>query len=356
MASSRKIGVLTFHRSINYGSYWQARCLVEGLRARGYDAELLDHDCECVRRAELSCALQPELPRRTPRRYLRSYAAKTRKFMDAIASLPRSRRFSLHEPEKADEYDAIIVGSDEVWNFRHPWYGSKPIFFGDRLKADRLVSYAASFGNYSAWDGIHPDWAGKLDRFSELSVRDENSWHLVRGGTGREAALVLDPCLQFGEVSIPQENGSAARHAVVYGYGFPAWLRRKTRAWAEKRGLKLLSIGYLNDWTDEQLVTAGPSEFAEVMAGAEAIVTNFFHGCVFALLHGKPWVSFPSDYRSIKIPDLLATVGDPSRLIDSGTPAARISELLETPLQPPVASKIEELRARSEAYLNAALS
>ena len=25
------IGVLTFHRCINYGSYWQARCLAEGL-------------------------------------------------------------------------------------------------------------------------------------------------------------------------------------------------------------------------------------------------------------------------------------------------------------------------------------
>ena len=28
MAVSRTIGVLTFHRCINYGSYWQARCLV----------------------------------------------------------------------------------------------------------------------------------------------------------------------------------------------------------------------------------------------------------------------------------------------------------------------------------------
>ena len=26
---SARIGVLTFHRCINYGSYWQARCLVE---------------------------------------------------------------------------------------------------------------------------------------------------------------------------------------------------------------------------------------------------------------------------------------------------------------------------------------
>jgi hypothetical protein len=355
MASPRKIGVLTFHRSINYGSYWQARCLVEGLRARGHDAELLDHDCKCIRRAELSCALQPELPQRTPRRFLKNYAAKTRKFVRAVAGLPLSRRFSLHEPRQAGEYDAIVVGSDEVWNFRHPWFGSKPIFFGDELNAERLVSYAASFGNHSAWDGIDPDWAQKLDRFSAISVRDENSWHLIHGATGRQPALVLDPCLQF-RGSRPAERNGKSRYVVIYGHGFPAWLRRRIRRWADGRHLRLVSIGYINHWADEQLVTAGPLEFAEIMAGARAIVTNFFHGCVFALLNGKPWVSSPSAYRSIKIPDLVGVLGAQQRLIDDRTSDAMVDELLESPIQPEVASRIEELRARSDAYLDAALS
>src|SRR3982751_4387993 len=199
MARRQKIGVLTFHKRINYGSYWQARCLVEGLRRSGADVELLDHDCQCVRRAEVHCALQPELPRRTRRRDLRAYSAKVRKFADEIGRLPLSGRFSLHEPEKCGAYDAIVVGSDEVWNFRHPWYGSQPIFFGDGLKTRRLVSYAASFGNHSAWDGIDPAWSRKLGRFSAISVRDENSWHLIRGATAREPEIVLDPCLQFPE-------------------------------------------------------------------------------------------------------------------------------------------------------------
>ena len=34
MRSRCGTGVLTFHRCINYGSYWQARCLMEGLRRR----------------------------------------------------------------------------------------------------------------------------------------------------------------------------------------------------------------------------------------------------------------------------------------------------------------------------------
>jgi len=350
-----KIGVLTFHKCINYGSYWQARCLVEGLRARGHQAELLDHDCICIRRAEARCALLPKLPQRTPRHELPQYRAKSRKFVDAIARLPLSKRFSLHDPETAGEYDAVVVGSDEVWNFHHPWYGSKPIFFGDGLKAERLVSYAASFGNHSAWHGIHPDWAGKLDRFSAISVRDENSWHLVRGGTGRHPAIVLDPCLQFPESlrSDPAETG--APYALVYGHGFPVWLQRSVRRWADKSGFRLLSVGYSNEWADEQRIAAGPAEYARLMSGAGAVITNFFHGCVFALVNGKPWIASPSDYRAIKIPDLAATVGAERHLVDEHTGERHLAEMLGTPVLPSVHARLQESRAQSEAYLDAAL-
>ncbi len=41
--TQRPIGILTFHRCINDGSHWQARCLVEAVRATSRGAALLDH-------------------------------------------------------------------------------------------------------------------------------------------------------------------------------------------------------------------------------------------------------------------------------------------------------------------------
>lgn len=357
MAAPRKtLGILTFHKCINYGSYWQARCLAEGLRGRGHQVELLDHDCECVRRAEVRCALQPKLPERTPAGELKQYSEKTRRFIKAIAELPLSKRFSVHEPHTARKYDAIIVGSDEVWNFRHPWYGSKPIFFGDGLHAGRLVSYAASFGNHCARDGIDPTWASKLDRFSAISVRDENSWKLVHDGVDRDAELVLDPCLQFTQ-AIPREAAPEDQpFALVYGHRFPAWFKKNVRRWAEDRGLKLLSVGYSNGFADEQRIAAGPEEFARLMSGARAVITNFFHGCVFALLNRKPWASAPSEYRSIKIPDLAASLGAQRRIVDEETSVHELAHLLDTSVGAEVETHIEQARDRSERYLDAALS
>lgn len=348
------LGVLTFHRSINYGSYWQARCLVEGLRARGYDAELLDHDSRDVRWAELRCAFRPELPRRTPRADYGRYAAKTRRFLAAFEQLRQSPRFPLDQPEEAGRYDIILVGSDEVWNFRHPWYGSKPIFFGERLRAGRLLSYAASFGSHEARDGLPADWARKLDRFEAISVRDTNSAELVRQGTGREPVLVLDPCLQFPPPPPPALRVEQP-YLALYGHSFPPWFARRVRQWAAAERLPIISIGYRNDWADAQRVEAGPEQFSAFIAGAQAVATNFFHGCIFALLHDRPFVAAPSDYRSRKVRDLTREVGAAHHLVGERTSADRFAELLGAPLDPRIPARIAVLRRRSDAYLGSAL-
>jgi hypothetical protein len=349
-----KVGVLTFHRCINYGSYWQARCLVEGLRDMGHDAVLLDHDSADVRRAEWRNAFQPALPTRSPRADLHLLAAKARRFLDAFERLPQSPRFALDRPEEAGDYDAIVVGSDEVWNFRHPWYGFKPIFFGDRLRTKRLASYAASFGNHDAEHGIEPAWAAKLERFDALSVRDENSRMLVRRSVDREPALVLDPCLQFPPSPVAA-NDREAPYLALYGHGFPDWFATRVRAWSIETGRRIVSIGYRNDWADEQRLDAGPDDFSTLIASADAVATNFFHGCVFALHHRRPFVCAPSPYRLNKVRDLAQALGATRHIVAESTPSAAFAALLESPLDTGIAARIDTLRANSSAYLAAAL-
>jgi hypothetical protein len=349
-----KVGVLTFHRCINYGSYWQARCLVEGLRARGHEALLLDHDSASVRRAELRCALSPTLPSRTRRADLSRYAAKVRRFECAFERLPRTRRFPLERPEAAGEHDAVLVGSDEVWNFRHPWYGSRPIFFGEGLKAKRLSAYAASFGNHDARDGIHPDWAGRLRAFGAVSVRDENSRALLARATGAEPSVVLDPCLQFPP--LPADPVEARRpYVAIYGHSFPEWFVRKVRDWARRAGRRLVSIGYRNEWADEQRIEAGPEDFRRLIAGAKAVVTNFFHGCVFALLSDKPFACVPSDYRRNKVADLTGRLGLEGSLVTPSTSDLGYTSLLERPPGERAASRLASARRESERFLASAL-
>ena len=356
MSSSQKIGVLTFHRCINYGSYWQARCLVEDLRARGHDAELLDYHSRRADIAEWRCALRPTLPTPTLHEDKPRYRAKMRKFFCAFESLPLSSRFDLDNPAAMESYDTVVVGSDEVWNLNHPWYNGCALFFGDGIKAKRLVSYAASFGTYSAWNGLGADWAGRLRNFDAISVRDENSWWLLKNALDLEPPLVLDPCLQFRVQPTGEWNGPPEPFALIYGHNFSPEFIREVRRWAHERNCRLLSIGYRNDWADEQWLEAGPQDFAHAMARTQILATNFFHGCVFALRNQKPFVCQTSDYRSIKVQSLMETVGGQTHLVDEHTPSAHYDALLNNALAPQILANIETLRRSSTDYLDSALS
>src|SRR3954468_21639040 len=100
-----KIGILTFHRCINYGSYWQARCLAEGLSSRGHDVVILDHDSRRVNISEWKCAYRPVLPTPVPRSDYPLYRKKITGFFKAFDSLPMSPRFCLDDPSQMESYD-----------------------------------------------------------------------------------------------------------------------------------------------------------------------------------------------------------------------------------------------------------
>ncbi|MFC3164862.1 polysaccharide pyruvyl transferase family protein [Ciceribacter thiooxidans] len=347
-----RIGILTFHRCINYGSYWQARCLVEGLDGIGSEVLLLEHRSPRVERAEWRCALQPELPDLTRPGARAGYSRKIRKFLDAFEVLPCTEPFPLDDPTELDVFDLVLVGSDEVWNLNHPWYGGSSIFYGEGLPARCLASYAASFGNFTTAGLLRGRWADGLGDFSVISVRDYNSRRLIEEVLGITPALVLDPCLQFPEsIEGIAPHEADAPFAVVYGHSFPAWFASAVRRWADRRGLRLLSVGYHNEFADRQWLDAGPEEFAAAMAGAEAVFTNFFHGCVVALVDEKPFACVLSDYRSNKLGDLTSMLGAEHHVIAPENAEKQMEAVLSEPLSSSINRRVAGLRRSSEAFL-----
>jgi hypothetical protein len=117
-----------------------------------------------------------------------------------------------------------------------------------------------------------------------------------------------------------------------------------------------VSIGYRNVIADEQWLRAGPLEFARAMAGASAVATNFFHGCVFALLTGKPFAAVSMPYLHNKLRDLTAALNAQHHLLTDGSDAAAVPHLLRAPLADSIHESMARMRGRSTAYLDAALA
>ncbi|MGI8635826.1 MAG: polysaccharide pyruvyl transferase family protein [Segetibacter sp.] len=353
---AQKIGILTFHGCINYGSYWQANCLAEGLMARGHLVQILNHYSKQVNIGELKCAYQPVLPSLVPESDYPLYRQKIERFFSSFTKLPLSAPFPLNEPEKMDAYDVVVVGSDEVWNMFHPWYGKNPLFFGDGIKADRLISYAASFGNYPASWGIDSFWADKLRNFDSIAVRDSNSQLIVKNALDFTPYMVLDPCMQFPvKPDYRNLDHLPEKYIAVYGHNFTNEYIREVKKWSVDKKLPLLSIGYRNDWADKQWLTADPHDFAHFISGAQAVSTNFFHGCVFSLINKKPFVCEATPYRTLKVNGLMEKLGGENHLVNSDTTTSVYNTCLSEPINIDISMKMDQLRRQSNQYLAEAL-
>jgi hypothetical protein len=232
------------------------------------------------------------------------------------------------------------------------------LFFGEGLSSPRVVSYAASFGNHDAEAGLDGHRADQLRKFDAISVRDQNSRDLIEAALGQESALVLDPCLQFPPrvaEGVPNPETAREPFALVYGHGFPDWFIDSATRWAQSRRLRLVSVGYRNGWTHRHRLDAGPLEFALLAARSAAVLTNFFHGCVFALLNGKPFACTASAYRANKLRDLTRLLEAEQHLLRAPVPQKQFAALLDVPLAAQVQAAITTGRRRSETFLQSVL-
>jgi hypothetical protein len=111
MNSQPKVGVLTFHRCINYGSTGRRAAWPRGCKAVGYDAKIIDHQSRRVNFAEWKCAFRPVLPTHVPpddtRATAKRWASSSRRF----PLLPLSSSFDLAHPEAMEPYDIVVVAA-----------------------------------------------------------------------------------------------------------------------------------------------------------------------------------------------------------------------------------------------------
>lgn len=155
----KKIGILTFHHSINEGAVLQAYSLLENLKKLMPDAEveIIDYRSRAVEMWYLSKALKPGRLKDVIGRINRY--RKIMYFIENKLSLSAAKLVSddLARAEKFIEkqgYDGVVVGSDEVWKilerpFNRPfpniyWLGKKSSFIKTAFAAS---SNRTDYGN-----------------------------------------------------------------------------------------------------------------------------------------------------------------------------------------------------------------
>ncbi len=274
-----RIGTLTFHLGPNHGGYLQAYCLHKYLKSLGHEVEIINYKNAKHHSNE---TFRPWIYRR-PLKLFQAWL-KHRSFDRAYKELELSTPFTTDVNEVDwNRYDAVVIGSDVVWDFSWDWLGHDPVYFGNfgSEYSGRIIAYAPSTGTVAP-DAEIPQWAvDGLKKIHGLSARDQTTADIVERASGREAPFVVDPT--WLEIGYREQNSPKKKQLVVYAFHITREFRDVIVSYARKHGLQIIALGYYHPWADRNLLSLGPLHWEEMLRESEAMVAGTFHGTLYAI-------------------------------------------------------------------------
>lgn len=354
-----KVGILTYHWANNYGAVLQAYALHRVISSFGHSAVFIDYAPPGAR-----LLWWQGWGLRSGRYLFDRLLWRTRFELFRKRYLPTTRRCDSHDSlkELAKRLDAIVVGSDQVWNAN--FFGRKQLhYFLDFTQGlnCRKISYGACFGEPKQPEDLLPCISGFLKEFDYISVRNQMSAELVRSLTGTEPEIVLDPTLLWDYQELIKDK-TTKKDGYIVAY-FLTDRNIETGMAILRSAIRHLSLPalILGDCVISETGiysnrSAGPLEWLSILHGAKFILTNSFHGTIFAVKFKKPFISWIG-YRPERIRNFLSLLGTGERLLSSPDTEA-IKVLLDTPvdfdtihrrLSPEIERSLEFLRKALES-------
>lgn len=373
-----KIGILTFNSAHNYGAVLQAWALQEKLTGMGHTAEIINY-----RLPEIDTLYQlydPESPYesefRTKRWNRRQYNEVKKNKPDETASYEKFEHFInevLHTTKpyyspsqlaEADfEYDAVIAGSDQIWNYTLT-KGVQPEYLLNFINDKTIkISYAASIGGEHLKEKDKLIFGRYLRDFDYISVREEAAQREINELLGYEAAsLTADPTFlieksNYDTIKIkPETKGQKYIYVHnVHRVRNDSRLNETAEKLSAMTGLPVVynKKEYKFKNTLCTFTDGGPREFIGWIEGAEYVVTNSFHATAFALIYNRKFVTVPHITNPGRMRYLLCRLGLDRLLVDSAEKLPALSELeIDYAL---IHERIKQYREESEIFLNTAL-
>jgi hypothetical protein len=225
-----------------------------------------------------------------------------------------------------DDFDALIVGSDQVWRPRYnPQQSAMFLDFASNWNIIKLA-YAASFGT-NQWEFSEDEtsrYKEMLESFKAVSVREKTGIELCKKHFNVDAQFALDPTLLLDKSVYKQlcDNTNVTLHG-IYCYILDS-NQNKTdviHSLSEARNEEFFSFNSkYEEWyaPNSERVQAPVEKWVKGFDNATTVVTDSFHGCVFSIIFNKEFYAFSNKERgNDRIQSLLETFGLEDRLIKS---------------------------------------
>lgn len=299
-----KCGIITVYNSENCGSFLQAYAMSRTLKNQGHEVVFVRNNLS-GHSSTLKVFLTKEI-----KTILRG------NFNGAVRLLKQRKFFKsacrlLDIVDSSYNCDCYFLGSDVIWDLTVPFFKRhRDFFWGTQFKSSFICSYAASLGFAEQRDVEKDSFVSEaLSNMRHVSVRDSKTLNILRPLCDKEIRLVCDPTYlierqEFDKIAKPV---NLDKFIFIYNYGRMSESdREQIQALAKKEDLKTVTFGNGNPWCDICL-GYDPLLFLSLYNKAEYIVTNTFHGTVFATIYEKHFAVINNDKP--KILDVLKMCG-----------------------------------------------
>ncbi|MDJ0733593.1 MAG: polysaccharide pyruvyl transferase family protein [Nostocaceae cyanobacterium] len=315
-----KVGIITFHHTVNFGATLQAYALWKTIKSLGHDVEIIDYrPYEAIKfylreiqpinyKMHINFQALPNLIK----------AWKMRQFLLSHIKLSQKKCFSRKNMHNLyQNYDVVVCGSDQIWcldSFR----GLDPAYFIDFINSKntcRKISYAPSFGNTETLGKNRELINQFINNFDAISVRDNNSLRLLKEECNRQAEVVLDPSFLVEYDEIISKPKVSDKYLLIYSNGqITPEDEDVIKVIAKEQNLAIFSIGKYSRVAHKNIIGVSPKEWLGYFSEAAYVVTNTYHGTIFSLKFKKPFTALANINKKNKTNDLLNILGLEKRL------------------------------------------
>lgn len=304
-----RIGIITFHRAINYGAALQCWALQKYLEKTGNTCCVIDYRCENVERTYKILNLKEYLRRNGLKSKMGYLLSRLRHWHNMLLRNNAFKKFqessfNLSETSNIRNIDAIIAGSDQIWNPQLTG-GVDDVYIlkNDLFDSVRKIAYAVSGEDQCFTERDINIIKGVLGEFYAVSFREESLARLF-GQRYNDYEVCIDPTMllkasDYEEiVSDRMINGQYLfLYQVVPSQDAVLFAKRVAR----ERGLQFVFLNSKFDFfTAEKNIkeVVGPREFLSLIKYASLVITTSFHGLAFSIIYKRQFCYFKSGKTS----------------------------------------------------------
>ena len=323
-----KIGILTFHYSNNYGGVLQTVSLYNTVKSLGYDVEIINFIPSNYKPKNIIGNLGIKRIFFSKFGILKiSDLLKKVKVMNKNCDViinkfnvyrENNMKLSRQVDEQSletilNDYTAIVVGSDQVWN---PSQRMSPIYFLNfkNKYLGKKISFAADSTIKEVSQKETKILKEALSEFDYISVRNDHSYDFVKTIIETEVKIVADPTLlsEFNDESGITEKKEEYILTYVLGEEIDGSHKKVIQKIKKEHGnipvysIKIPTMSFeLSPFADKVYYDLNPDEWVTMFKNAKFIYTDSFHGVLFSLKLHKPFLAYYTErLRATRFIDL----------------------------------------------------